>query len=98
MGIKTIMAMLNPNTPPATITKEVLPFETKNFQRIADGVWMWDREKALDMYKAGADFTRIAMACQQPVRAVRAFIAIRTAQDDSIYRERYYALHGNYGD
>lgn len=85
-------------TPKIAIMSSYPKFETKNFNAIANGVWMWNREEALNMYKAGASYTDIAHAVQQPIRAVKAFMAIRTSQDDSIYRERYYALHGNYGD
>lgn len=78
---------------PAEIIRTQLPFVTENFPRIAKGIGDWDREKAIDMYKEGASYESIAKTVKQPLATIRAYMSLRTAQDENIYGARYRALH-----
>lgn len=74
------------------IVRQKIPFTTENFPQITSGVW--DKAKALGMYRKGASYEDIAKAVQEPPFIVKAFISMRTNDDLTIYSDRRLALHG----
>lgn len=90
----SVLENLRENGGKVVAKREELPFITENLEAISGGTWAYGRETAIKMYCEGHTYEAIASMCGQPIRAVKATMALLTSKDESLYRARYLAVRG----